>query len=217
VADTQAHDHHKETEHHEHAHETDHHKHDHHEHDHSHEHTHEHTHEEGHKCEHGHDHSHEHDHENDLCCFHKVIIRWLIKVTHADEAFDMVDAFMRPLPFLAQSLISTTFISVVPIFIIYFMNVFFMGDEKTRESFTYVLLSFALGGLLGDVFFHTIPHLSSGGHSHDHTQTSEPGHDHSHDHSHGHGGHSHSEEDMQTNLIIVVGIWFFFLIDKLTH
>lgn len=61
-----------------------------------------------------------------------------------------------------------------------------------------------MGGLLGDVFFHTIPHLSSG---------------HSHDHGHGdHGhGHAHSEEDMQTNLLIVVGIMAFFLIEKITH
>jgi len=87
-------------------------------------------------------------------------VRWLVKVTYADYAFNSVDAYMRPLPFLTQSLISTTFISIVPIFLIYFMNVFFMSNQKSRESFTYILLSFALGGLLGDVFFHTIPHLS---------------------------------------------------------
>ena len=68
------------------------------------------------------------------------------------------------------------------------MNAFMLGDGKKSENITYILLSFALGGLLGDVFFHTIPHLSSG-HSHDHG--------HSHDgESHGHAGHAHSEEDM---------------------
>ncbi len=166
-------------------------------HDHSHDHSQddssaEHTHHHEHHHEHAHD-EHEyadiHGHGHDHCCnIHKKLVRWVIAATHADQVFDYVDGFMRPLPFLAQSLISTTFISVVPIFLIYAMNVFMLGDGKKRESFTYVLLSFALGGLLGDVFFHTIPHLSSG-HSHDH------GHGHGGD-SHGHAGHAHSEEDM---------------------
>ena len=91
---------------------------------------------------------------------------------------------------------------------IYAMNVTFMRSEKSRERSTYLLLSFAMGGLLGDVFFHTIPHLSEGhSHSHDHSH---------HDHGHGHG-HAHSEEDMQTNLIIIVGIMVFFLLEKVTH
>jgi hypothetical protein len=46
------------------------------------------------------------------------------------------------------------------------------------------MIAFAIGGLLGDVFFHTLPHLNeSQGHSHDH--------DH---HDHGHGGHGHSHD-----------------------
>jgi len=75
---------------------------------------------------------------------------------------------MRPLPFLAQSLISTTFISVVPIFLIYGLSSCFLKNEKSVDKVTSILLSFAMGGLLGDVFFHTLPHLSGGGHSHDH-------------------------------------------------
>ena len=121
-------------------------------------------------------------------------------MTGADTVFHMVDEKMRPLPFLAQSVISTLFISIVPIFIIYAMNLMVMTSERTREQFTYVLLSFALGGLLGDVFFHTIPHM---GGSHDHHGHDHHGHDHhDHDHhSHGHDhhgghGHAHSEEDM---------------------
>jgi len=109
---------------------------------------------------------------------------------------------MRPLPFLAQSIISTLFISIVPIFLIYFMSLIFMNNGNMNETFTQVLLSFALGGLLGDVFFHTLPHLNEG-HSHDH----------GHDHGQGGHGHSHSVEDMQTNLIIVVGIMVFFMLE----
>jgi len=81
---------------------------------------------------------------------------YLIRLTNAQVLFEKVDLFMRDLPFLYQSLLSTLFISVVPIFLIYVMNKMFLGGK----AFTNVLLSFALGGLLGDVFFHTMPHLN---------------------------------------------------------
>ena len=151
---------------------------------------------------------------------HKALFLWLFAKTGCDQAFEVVDAFMRPLPFLVQSLLSTTFISVVPIFLIFALNSLF--DSKSRDKFTYVLLSFALGGLLGDVFFHTMPHLSAGhdhshhGHVHVHDHSHHE-HDHAHDHSHHDHGHAHSEEDMQTNLMVVMGIWIFFVLEKITH
>ena len=83
---------------------------------------------------------------------------------------------------MAQALVSTFFISVVPIFFIYFLNVLFLSSPALKDSVICYLISFAIGGLLGDVFFHTLPHLSAGG-SHDHS--------HSHDHGHDHHGHSH--------------------------
>jgi len=79
------------------------------------------------------------------------------------------------------------------------------------------LISFAIGGLLGDVFFHTIPHMNAGHGGHE-----EHGHDHggkSHGHDHGghnHGDHSHNPEEMRNNFIIILGIIAFFLIEKLT-
>jgi zinc transporter ZupT len=66
----------------------------------------------------------------------------------------------------------------------------------------YYLISFAIGGLLGDVFFHTIPHMSSG-HSHDHSQDNS-------------SEHAHSIEDMANNALIIGGIVVFFLIEKIT-
>ena len=114
---------------------------------------------------------------------------------------DTMDKVMRPLPLLAQGLLSTLFISVVPIFFIYLMNQ--LMSDRNREAFVHVLLSFALGGLLGDVFFHTLPHIMEG-HSHG-------------DHDHSHGGHHHSEEMMQTNLIIILGLVVFFMIEKVIH
>jgi solute carrier family 39 (zinc transporter), member 7 len=120
------------------------------------------------------------------------------------------------LPDTAQALLSTLFVSVVPIFVIYLLNLLFLAKPSLRDTMIYYLISFAVGGLLGDVFFHTLPHLSSGtggssssGHSHDH------GHNHGH-HEHGHGneGHSHDPQQMMTNLIIIAGIVCFFLIEK---
>lgn len=72
------------------------------------------------------------------------------------------------------------------------------------------MLSFGLGGLLGDVFFHTLPHVMAGAH-HEHA------HDHAaHDgHEHGSGGHSHSAESMYPSIIILVGIYVFFMLEKI--
>jgi hypothetical protein len=73
-----------------------------------------------------------------------------------------------------------------------------------RQAVISYMISFAIGGLLGDVFFHTLPHLSSG-HSHKDD----------HDHQEQHGGHAHDPEQMVNNLIIIAGIVSFFLIEKI--
>ena len=120
------------------------------------------------------------------------------------------------MPDTAQALVSTLFVSIVPIFVIYLLNLLFLAKPSLRDTMIYYLISFAVGGLLGDVFFHTLPHLggsgtghgsTSGGHSHD-----SHGHDHWH-HDHG-DGHSHDPQQMMTNLIIITGIVSFFLIEK---
>lgn len=111
---------------------------------------------------------------------------------------------MRPLPFHVQAMISTTFISVVPILLIYILNLVASKTATRHNPLNNELLSFAMGGLLGDVFFHTLPHLAeaqnSGGHGHsDHV---------------GHH-HVHSADATRNNLIIVMGIWAFFILEKL--
>jgi hypothetical protein len=119
---------------------------------------------------------------------HTAWVMYLIKLTNAHVFFEFVDFYMKDLPFLYQSLLSTLFISVVPIFMIYFINMCFLGSKK----FTNVLLSFSLGGLLGDVFFHTLPHLTGGGHGHSHGAPPPPvdaGHGHSH------GSHDHGQDN----------------------
>lgn len=77
-----------------------------------------------------------------------------------------------------------------------------MSGGASSQKVTNILLSFAAGGLLGDVFFHTLPHLSEG-HSHDHSK--EAG-----------AGHAHDPADMAINCVIVVGIVSFFLLEQIT-
>jgi len=59
-----------------------------------------------------------------------------------------------------------------------------LTSPKSRDYVICYLISFAIGGLLGDVFFHTLPHLSSSGgdsHGHSHGAHDHSGHGHSHD------------------------------------
>ena len=79
---------------------------------------------------------------------------------------------------------------------------------------TQYMISFAIGGLLGDVFFHTLPHMNAGGeHCHSHSHNHSHSHaDNSHHH-HNHGDHSHNPEEMLNNFIVIVGIIAFFLIE----
>jgi len=61
---------------------------------------------------------------------------------------------------MAQAIASTIFISVVPVFLVFWMGKAFMGGKDQRDKINHVMISFAIGGLLGDVFFHTLPHIS---------------------------------------------------------
>lgn len=80
-------------------------------------------------------------------------------------------------------------------------------------------LSFAVGGLLGDVFLHLLPHsfesINSHSHSHDHD------HDHDDHHEHdpsdqGHAGHDHSAQTV-IGLWVLAGLLTFFVIEKLVR
>ena len=84
-----------------------------------------------------------------------------------------------------------------------------------------LLLCFACGGMLGDVFLHILPNtLGSGGHSHG---GHEHGHSHGHEHAHSHGhshehsheqAHGHSHEHGIGGLAVLVGFIGFFLVEK---
>jgi zinc transporter ZupT len=137
--------------------------------------------------------------------FHVRLVQSALRITKAEKAMELFNRLIQPLPDWAQALSSTIFISVVPIFVIYALNAAFLSQPSLRDKVIYYLISFAIGGLLGDVFFHTLTHLSAGS-----------GHEHHH-HGHDHEGHSHDPAQMGTNCIIIAGILGFFLIEKIVQ
>lgn len=141
---------------------------------------------------------------------HKKLVQVLIRYSRAELVIAVMDEVLRPLPNVLQAVLSTLFISVVPIFLIYGMNKAFMSNKELRERVTQYMIAFAVGGLLGDVFFHTLPHLTADGHG---GQSHEA---HVHENTQDHG-HSHNQDAMNTNFIIVIGILSFFLIERMTH
>jgi hypothetical protein len=74
---------------------------------------------------------------HDHCCNNqKKLIKAIIKAMKADMLIQVMDKILRPLPSWAQSIVSTVFISVVPIFFIYALNVTIMasGGEETKNT-----------------------------------------------------------------------------------
>lgn len=130
---------------------------------------------------------------------------WFFRITKAHLFVQAFDRVLKPLPKMMQALSATLFITVVPVFFVYAINRMVFTHKQQLESVTQYLISFAIGGLLGDVFFHTLPHIAE---SSAHGQSHE-GHD------HGAGGaHSH---DTGNNLLIIIGIISFFLLERLTQ
>ena len=80
------------------------------------------------------------------------------------------------------AVLSTLLISILPLAVVPLMPAPAPGVQMNAAQ--PILLCFACGGLLGDVFLHIIPH-TLGGHSH--------GADHGHEH-----GHSHKHEKAAT-------------------
>jgi len=105
---------------------------------------------------------------------------------------------------------STALISILPTIILPFIPV----DRSNINSCLHrVLLAFACGGMLGDVFLHLLPHLLGGeiGHGHGHEE------DHNFDIADGsHHGHDHDHSAaIWIGLFIMLGFTVFFIADKL--
>jgi len=85
--------------------------------------------------------------------------------------------------------------------------IFFQG--KPSKAMVDALAIFGAGAMLGDSFFHQLPHAFGGGHSHSHGHED---HDHAHEHS-----HAHSLEDLSVGLSILFGIVLFFIVEKIVR
>ena len=96
------------------------------------------------------------------------------------------------------AIFATLLISCAPVVILYLIPI--DSSNEDNQSILNTLLGFAVGGLLGDVFLHLLPHAIQP-HSHDHG------------HSHSHEVHDHSR-GLTVGLWVLAGIVIFFLIDK---
>jgi zinc transporter 7 len=99
---------------------------------------------------------------------------------------------MAPSHVWACTLGAIVAISILPLPFLFALKV------KPGSRFMRVLLSFAVGSLLGDVFLHLLPHAS---------------HPHSHEHGHGHE-HGHSQ-DTRVGQLVLLGMLLFFILEKL--
>jgi len=114
----------------------------------------------------------------------------------------------------------TAMISVLPT-VVLFAIPFEKGQQPIPDRLHKALLAFACGGLLGDVFLHTIPHLLGGHHhgEHGHDHTGHDHHDHhDHEHNHDHHDHGHDHEHdhgLSVGIHILIGFALFFVFEKL--
>ena len=119
----------------------------------------------------------------------------------------MAGLFTAPLPppeAVAAALLSTLLISLAPNLIL-FLSPDYKGkaasDAAARHGAVLsVGQALAAGGLLGDVFLHTLPHSLGDGHAHAHA------HDHDHDHRNHEGG-------FDVGLVVLFGFGAFLVFD----
>ena len=112
------------------------------------------------------------------------------------------------------ALSATAVVSVIPNLILLFVPVSALAANKGNKggaNWGAVMLSFAAGGMLGDVFLHSIPHLlveHGHGHGHDHH-----GHEHEHEHGHGHEEEEH-ERLLFVGLLVILGYLIFYVAER---
>ena len=162
----------------------------------------------------GHSHSHAHTHETEA---HAHGAHSHAHAAHAHEhapaaaaaaAQKEQSAVFDPLTW-AKALGATLLISGAPLAL---LSCIPLDSAHEDSPLLRVLLAFASGGLLGDVFLHLLPHTMAAGHAHGHSE--------SHAHSHEaatHGdpeGHSHSLADLSIGMWILAGITIFLVIEK---
>ncbi|KAJ2884051.1 hypothetical protein H4R27_002354 [Coemansia aciculifera] len=101
----------------------------------------------------------------------------------------------------AASLLATFYISLFPNLVL------FATPTSIPNKALRIMVSFAVGGLLGDVFLHLLPHMFAGEHGHGH------GHNNHDDHDHGNQVSDHVRNTVY-GCAIFVGLILFFVVDK---
>ncbi|KAI8882228.1 Zinc/iron permease [Backusella circina FSU 941] len=101
-------------------------------------------------------------------------------------------AYLFPGSALTNSLLATAYISIFPNLLLYFVP----PDIDTGSLNT--LVSFAVGGLLGDVFLHLLPHAFLGEHAEENAVVT-----------------VNNQKNVLIGLGIFTGLFFFFFMDKM--
>jgi len=213
-----------------------------HDHGHAHAHEHSHSHDHGHEHSHSHSHDHSHSHSHDHTHEHTPKPRMRPPPVAAAKANALAELpwWQRPLTIAydlavqgaaagtnatkwrelwfaqapgTQAVLATLFISLSPLVL---LSILPMRQLRHDSPVLKTLVSFAVGGLLGDVFLHLIPHAladsgSAGGDSHGH------GHSHGHSHSHDSVAEALQEPGLLVGLGVLGGFIAFFLVDKLAR
>ncbi|KAJ2727059.1 hypothetical protein GGI07_000177 [Coemansia sp. Benny D115] len=135
-------------------------------------------------CSHGHDHDHDSVHN-----------KAPKRVSGLERLLGGVFPKGNP---AAAAMLATFYISLFPNLIL------FATPSSIPNKALRIMVGFAVGGLLGDVFLHLMPHMFSNEHEHDDE----------HGNSHGHGhGHSHVRNTV-FGCTIFLGLMTFFVVDK---
>lgn len=151
----------------------------------------------GHGHAHGHSHGHSHGHADDVVDAGSA--------RAGSQAQADVEALLAGVPVEAKALGATLLISLAPLALLALVPI---ASAREDSPLLRVLLAFAAGGLLGDVFLHLLPHAQAGGQAH--------GGDDAHAHEHAHA-HAHSLADLSVGMWLLAGIAAFLVIEKLVR
>lgn len=107
-----------------------------------------------------------------------------------------------------QAFTATFIISLVPNVLLFLIPSKYISGPVFGINFQHIMLSFAAGALLGDVFIHALPHLlSPHDDHHEHTCGGPESHE-------NHDSHEHHEHSL-VGVHVLIGFFFFFFLERL--
>lgn len=154
-----------------------------------------HSHSHSHSHSHAHSHSHSHGHGGNTPA--TSIFRYPESVLAAGNS--LVTTLRKLGPWQA-SFAATAFISIAPVFILLLVPI--DGNTHSSSPVLKTLVSFAVGGLLGDVFLHLLPHALMP-HNHGPLQTHNDN-----------GEHDDHSKGVWVGIYVLLGLITFFAVEK---